>query len=73
MVVANSAPLDFGLRTAGPDAELGQADWAGVENLTKWWLVSSPLAAMFVTLLLIVFIGEAVREAFDPREFSRLR
>ena len=25
------------------------------------------------TLLLIVFIGEAVREAFDPKEYSRLR
>jgi ABC-type microcin C transport system permease subunit YejE len=28
---------------------------------------------LFVTLLLVVFIGEAVREAFDPREYSRLR
>ena len=26
---------------------------------------------MFVTLLLVVFIGEAVREAFDPKEYSR--
>ena len=24
-------------------------------------------------VLLVVFIGEAVREAFDPREYSRLR
>ena len=29
--------------------------------------------ATTTTLLLIVFIGEAVREAFDPKEFSRLR
>jgi ABC-type microcin C transport system permease subunit YejE len=28
---------------------------------------------MFLTLLLVVFIGEAVREAFDPKEYSRLR
>jgi len=45
----------------------------GMENLTKWWLVFFPLGATFVTLLLIVFIGEAVREAFDPKEYSRLR
>jgi len=32
-----------------------------------------PLGALFVTLLLVVFIGEAVREAFDPKEYSRLR
>jgi len=28
---------------------------------------------MAVTLLMVVFIGEAVRQAFDPKEFSRLR
>jgi microcin C transport system permease protein len=44
----------------------------GLESL-KWWLVVAPLAAMFVTLLLVTFIGEAIREAFDPRVFSRLR
>jgi hypothetical protein len=26
------------------------------------------LAARFVTLMLIVFVGEALREAFNPRE-----
>jgi len=31
------------------------------------------LLAMFITLQLIVFIGEAVREAFDPKVYSRLR
>ena len=44
-----------------------------MENLTKWWLVFYPNGVLFVTLLLVVFIGEAVREAFDPREYSRLR
>jgi ABC-type microcin C transport system permease subunit YejE len=31
------------------------------------------LGAEFLTLLCIVFIGEAVREAFDPKVYSRLR
>jgi microcin C transport system permease protein len=44
-----------------------------MENLTIWWLVFYPLAMLFMTLLLVVFIGEAVREAFDPKEYSRLR
>jgi len=44
-----------------------------MENLSKWWLVLFPLGVLFVTLLLVVFIGEAVREAFDPKEYSRLR
>jgi len=36
-----------------------------MENLTKWWLVFYPLGVLFLTLLLVVFIGEAVREAFE--------
>ena len=61
------------LRIAGADTKLGRADRPGHENLTKWWLVFFPLGALFLTLLLVVFIGEAVREAFDPQEYSRLR
>ncbi len=37
-----------------------------------WWLVLYPSAALFVTVLLGVFIGEGVREAFDPRKFSEM-
>jgi ABC-type dipeptide/oligopeptide/nickel transport system permease subunit len=28
---------------------------------------------MFLTLLTITFIGEGVRQAFDPREYSKLQ
>ena len=77
MVVANISALvalDFlGFGLPAPTPSWGELIEQGVENLTKWWLVFFPLAAMFVTLLLIVFIGEAVREAFDPKEYSRLR
>jgi microcin C transport system permease protein len=77
MIVANISALvalDFlGFGLPAPTPSWGELIGQGVENLTKWWLIFFPLAAMFVTLLLIVFIGEAVREAFDPKEFSRLR
>ncbi len=36
-------------------------------------LVLLPVIALAVTLFLVVLIGEAVREAFDPKVFSRLR
>jgi microcin C transport system permease protein len=66
--------LDFlGFGLPAPTPSWGELIEQGTENLTKWWLVFFPLAAMFITLLLIVFIGEAVREAFDPKEYSRLR
>ena len=76
-VVANITALvalDFlGFGLPAPTPSWGELIGQGMENLTKWWLVLYPLAALFITLLLIVFIGEAIREAFDPREFSRLR
>ena len=76
-VVANITALvalDFlGFGLPAPTPSWGELIGQGMENLTKWWLVAYPLGVMFVTLLLVVFIGEAVREAFDPKEYSRLR
>jgi microcin C transport system permease protein len=66
--------LDFlGFGLPAPTPSWGELIGQGMENLTKWWLVFFPLGAMFMTLLLIVFIGEAIREAFDPKAFSRLQ
>jgi microcin C transport system permease protein len=41
-------------------------------NIYSYWLSLSPIAALFITLLLVTFIGEAVREAFDPKELNSL-
>src|SRR5688572_29778405 len=76
-IVANIGALvalDFlGFGLPAPTPSWGELIGQGMENLTKWWLVFFPLGVMFLTLLLVVFIGEAVREAFDPKEYSRLR
>ena len=64
--------LGFGLPAPTPSwGEL--MNQALPEFMSKWWMVASPISALFLTLLLVVFIGEAVREAFDPKVFSRLR
>jgi len=77
VVVANISTLvalDFlGFGLPAPTPSWGELIGQGTENLTKWWLVLFPLGAMFVTLLLVVFIGESVRDAFDPKEFSQLQ
>ncbi|MES2765762.1 MAG: ABC transporter permease subunit [Bacteroidota bacterium] len=66
--------LDFlGFGLPAPTPSWGQMMGVGLSNITKWWLVIVPLSAMFLTLLCTVFIGEGVREAFDPKVFSRLR
>ncbi len=63
--------LGFGLQP--PTPSWGQMIGIGLQNLSKWWLVVVPMSAMATTLIMVVFIGEAIREAFDPRTFSRLR
>jgi len=66
--------LDFlGFGLPAPTPSWGELINQGVGRLRDWWLILFPLLALFVTLLLIVFIGEAVREAFDPKDHSRLR
>ena len=72
--IGSLVALDFlGFGLPAPTPSWGELIGMGTENLTKWWLVFFPLAVLFATLLLVVFIGEAVREAFDPKEYSRLR
>ena len=71
--IASLVSLDYlGFGLPAPIASWGQMVGVGLSNM-KWWLVVAPLSAMFITLLLVTFIGEALREAFDPRVYSRLR
>ncbi|MDF1797937.1 MAG: ABC transporter permease subunit [Planctomycetota bacterium] len=65
--------LGFGL--PHPTPSWGELVGQGLANIPAgaWHLVVFPLGALFGTLLMVVFIGEAIREAFDPKVFSRLR
>lgn len=70
-VVASLTALDFigfGLPEHYPSWGRTLSD--GVSNLDSPWIVSSVFAGMVVLLLLITFIGEAIREAFDPKKFT---
>jgi microcin C transport system permease protein len=57
--------LGFGLPPPTPSwGELLQQAWA---NFSAWWLGFAVISAMVVTLVAVTFVGEAVREAFDPK------
>ncbi|MCL1856828.1 MAG: ATP-binding cassette domain-containing protein [Kiritimatiellaeota bacterium] len=60
--------LGFGLPAGTPSlgALLQQAQLARF----AWWLILFPSLTLFVVMLLGVFIGEALRDAFDPRAFA---
>ncbi len=60
--------LGFGLPPPTPSwGELLAQGWA---YMSAWWIVASVVGAMVVTLVAVTFIGEAVREAFDPKLYT---
>ncbi|MCE9520278.1 MAG: ABC transporter permease subunit [Verrucomicrobia bacterium] len=42
----------------------------GTNHLSALWISVSMFVAMVTVLLLVTFVGEALREAFDPKKFS---
>lgn len=61
--------LDFlGLGVPPTTPSLGELLAQGKANIDAWWLSLSAFAVLVGTLVLLIFIGEALREAFDPRK-----
>jgi microcin C transport system permease protein len=61
--------LGFGLPPGSPS--LGELLLQGKSNLQAPWLGLTGFAVIALILSLLVFIGEAVRDAFDPRKTFR--
>ena len=70
--ISSITALDFlGYGLPPPTPSWGELLKQGVSNLrTAPWIVISTVTALVLTLTLVTFIGEAVREAFDPKKFS---
>lgn len=61
--------LGFGLPTGSPS--LGELLQQGRNNLNAPWLGISAFGSLAVLLTLLVFVGEGVRDVFDPRRARR--
>lgn len=61
--------LGFGMPPGSPS--LGEMIAQGKNNLQAPWLGLTAFFAMSIMLSLLIFIGEAVRDAFDPRKTFR--
>jgi microcin C transport system permease protein len=57
--------LGFGLPPGSPS--LGELVAQGKENLHAPWLGMTAFFSLSIMLTLLIFIGEGVRDAFDPR------
>ncbi len=60
--------LDFlGLGVPPSTPSLGELLAQGKENIDAWWLSLTTFFVLVGTLMLLIFIGEALREAMDTR------
>ena len=61
--------LDFlGLGVPPTTPSLGELLSQGKENIEAWWLSLGTFVVLVGTLMLLIFIGEALREAMDTRK-----
>jgi microcin C transport system permease protein len=60
--------LGFGLPP--PTPSWGELLAQGTANLQYPWIVTSVVVAMTAVLLMVAYVGEAIREAFDPKQFT---
>jgi microcin C transport system permease protein len=63
--------LDFlGLGVPPGTPSLGELLSQGKNNIDAWWISLSTFAVLVVTLLLLTLMGDALRDALDPRKQS---
>ncbi len=67
--------LDFlGFGLPPPTPSLGELLKQGTANLrTAPWIVTSAFTTLVILLTVVTFIGEAIREAFDPKKYTVYR
>ncbi|MCB1671656.1 MAG: ABC transporter permease subunit [Pseudomonadales bacterium] len=67
--------LDFlGFGLPPPTPSLGELLKQGTANLrTAPWIVTSAFTTLVILLTIVTFIGEAIREAFDPKKYTVYR
>jgi ABC-type dipeptide/oligopeptide/nickel transport system permease subunit len=72
-IVLESTLSYIGLGIQAPNVSLGLLVDQGQDSATtEWWLFVFPVVALVLLILSIFFIGDGLREAFDPKK-SRVR
>ena len=64
--------LDFlGLGVPPGTPSLGELLSQGKNSIDAWWISLSTFAVLVITLLLLTFMGDALRDALDPRKAEK--
>lgn len=68
------AALDYlGFGLPPPTPSWGELLFQAQQYRWAWWLILYPSLALFSVMLLGVFVGEGIRNAYDPKQYSRLQ
>lgn len=72
--ITSLTALDFlGFGLPPPTPSWGELLQQGTQNLNNTWIVASVVTFMVVILTMVTFVGEAVREAYDPKKHAIYR
>jgi len=67
------AALDYlGFGLPPPTPSWGELLFQAQQYRWAWWLILYPSLALFTVMLLGVFVGEGIRDAYDPKQYTRL-
>jgi len=70
-VIAALTSLDFlGFGLPPTDPSWGDLLKQGQAHRASWWILSTVFTSMVSVLVLVTFVGEAMREAFDPKKYT---
>ncbi len=63
----------LGLGATPPTPEWGSMVADGVQNFSAWWLSAFPGLAIFTVVMAFNFLGDAMRDALDPRAAGKVQ
>ncbi len=63
----------LGLGATPPTPEWGSMVADGVQNFSAWWLSAFPGLAIFTVVMAFNFLGDALRDALDPRSAGKVQ
>ena len=72
--IGSLAALDYlGFGLPPPTPSWGELLFQAQQYRWAWWLILYPSLALFGVMLLGVFVGEGIRNAYDPKQYQRFQ
>jgi len=72
--IGSLAALDYlGFGLPPPTPSWGELLFQAQQYRWAWWLILYPSLALFMVMLLGVFVGEGIRNAYDPKQYQRFQ